>query len=103
MGQVDQDLKTLADNVMAFFSADVGDEAHAAGVVLVPWVIEPLCLRYAGTTIRSLHGNLLNENFPCEVQFWPERQRIHAISLEEIALSLINGLIGAGPAAMGLG
>ncbi len=35
MGEVDEHLKALADNVVAFFSANAGDQAHSAGVVLI--------------------------------------------------------------------
>jgi hypothetical protein len=55
VGEVDQDLKALADNLMALFAANVRDQSHAAGIVLIPWMIEPLWLRNA-LTIRSIHG-----------------------------------------------
>ena len=35
MRQVDQDLNTLLDNLMALLATNTGDEAHAAGIVLV--------------------------------------------------------------------
>jgi hypothetical protein len=35
MGEVDEHLKTLADNVVALFAANAGDKPHAAGVMLV--------------------------------------------------------------------
>ena len=50
MGQVDQHLKTLADNLVALFAANARDQPHAAGIVLIPRVIEPLCLGSAVTS-----------------------------------------------------
>ena len=47
VGEVDQHLKTLADNLVALLAANAGDQAHAAGIVLIPWMIEPLRLRNA--------------------------------------------------------
>jgi len=35
MGEVDQDLKALADNLVALFAANAGDQPHAAGIVLI--------------------------------------------------------------------
>ena len=51
MGEVDEHLKTLADNVMALFAANAGDQPHAAGVVLVARVIKPLRARNAKMAI----------------------------------------------------
>jgi hypothetical protein len=36
MGEVDQHLKALADNLVALFAANAGDQSHAAGIVLIP-------------------------------------------------------------------
>ena len=59
MGQVDQNLDALADDLVAFFAADAGDQAHAAGIVLIAWMVETLWLRKVMTLIRYLHGYLL--------------------------------------------
>ena len=60
MGQVDENLKALADNLVALFSANAGHQPHATGVVLVAWMIETLRVRNATTMIRCVHGNLLD-------------------------------------------
>ena len=60
MGQVDENLKALADNLVAFFSANAGHQPHAAGIVLVAWMIETLRVRNATTMFRCIHGNLLD-------------------------------------------
>jgi hypothetical protein len=36
---------------MALFAADVCDEAHATGIVFIPWMIEALRLRSAETIV----------------------------------------------------
>ena len=48
MGEVDQHLEALADNLVALFAADVGDKPHAAGIVLIARVIEALRLMECG-------------------------------------------------------
>ena len=63
MGEVDEDLKALADDVVAFFAANAGDQAHAAGVVLIAWMIETLRVRDAATMIRCIAWHLLDETF----------------------------------------
>ena len=52
IGEVDEHLKTLADNVVALFAANAGDQAHAAGVVLVARMVKPLRARSANMAIR---------------------------------------------------
>ena len=42
MQQVDQDLERLADDRMRRPALDVGDEADAAGIMFVAWVVETL-------------------------------------------------------------
>jgi hypothetical protein len=59
MGQVDENLETFADDVMAFFALDAGYQAHAARIVLVVWMVETLGIREMMTLIRYLHGYLL--------------------------------------------
>ena len=51
MGEVDENLEALADDLVAFFAADVRDQAHAAGIVLIPWMIEALRLRSTETVV----------------------------------------------------
>ena len=51
MGEIDQDLKALVDNGVAFFSAQAGDEAHAASIVLVAGIVETLRGRQAGEVL----------------------------------------------------
>jgi hypothetical protein len=59
MGKVDENLEALADDVMALFAAYIGDQPHAAGIVLIARMIEALRRRNAETTIRCMHGNPL--------------------------------------------
>ena len=59
MGEVDEHLEALADDVVAFFAANAGHEAHAAGIVLIARVIETLGMRKTVTIIRCLHWYLL--------------------------------------------
>ena len=42
MGQVDQNLEALADDLVALFPANAGHKAHAAGVVFIARMIEAL-------------------------------------------------------------
>ena len=42
MRQVDQDLNALDDDVVRFLTLDVGNEADAAGIVLVARIVETL-------------------------------------------------------------
>jgi hypothetical protein len=63
MGEVDEHLESLADNVVALLPANAGDEPYAAGIVLVPRIIKPLGLWCADTTIRSVHGIPFDEDF----------------------------------------
>jgi hypothetical protein len=42
MGDIPQNLKALTDNVMAFISLDVSDEAHATSVMFIGGVIKTL-------------------------------------------------------------
>jgi hypothetical protein len=61
VGQIDQDLKTSADDLMAFFAADVGDQTHTAGVVLILRMIEPLRCGDFGRTTGCIHSSLFVE------------------------------------------
>ncbi len=63
MGEVDEHLKALADDLVAFFAADVRDEAHAAGIVFIARMIEALRLRSTETAIRRFHGSLYEQQF----------------------------------------
>ena len=42
MQQIDQQLQRLADDAVRLLALDVDDEADAAGVVLVPRIVEAL-------------------------------------------------------------
>ena len=42
VGEVDEDLDALADDLVRAFATDVGDEADAAGIVFVDGTVEPL-------------------------------------------------------------
>ena len=53
--QVDQDLDALEDDVVRFAPFDVGDEADAAGVVLMLRIVEALRRRQALIWIVVLH------------------------------------------------
>jgi hypothetical protein len=59
--EVDEDLETLANNPVTLVSADAGDESHAASIMLIARMIEPLRIGDAGATIGCLHGNPYEE------------------------------------------
>jgi hypothetical protein len=63
MGEVDKYLKPLANDFMALLAANAGDQSHAAGIVLIAWMIESLRLGRMETTIRCMHGNLFDNAF----------------------------------------
>jgi hypothetical protein len=65
MGEVDEHLKALADNLVTFFAANAGHKSHAAGIVFIPWMIEALRLRSPEMRFRCMHGILLNEFLEC--------------------------------------
>jgi hypothetical protein len=50
---------------MAFFAADVRDQAHAAGIVFIARMIEALRERMAETATRQFHGGLFELSFRC--------------------------------------
>ena len=54
MSQVDEDLNSLFDDLMALISTNAGDEAHAAGIVLVRRVIKTLRRRQAVSCLPVL-------------------------------------------------
>jgi hypothetical protein len=56
VGEVDENLKSFADNVVTFFSANARDQAHAAGIVFIPWMIKPLRGWCVKTGVRGIHG-----------------------------------------------
>jgi hypothetical protein len=58
MVQVQQDLQTLLDDVVALRPLDVGDEADAAGVVLVGRVVQASC-SWAGSYNPCLGGTMV--------------------------------------------
>ena len=45
--QVDQYLNSLSNDFVAFMTADAGHKAHAARVMLMARIVQPLCLRKA--------------------------------------------------------
>ncbi len=51
MCELEQDLKALTDDLVAFFSANAGNKAHSARVVLVTWMVKPLWRHTSKTTI----------------------------------------------------
>jgi len=84
VGEVDENLKPLADDVVTFFSANARDQAHAAGIVFIPWMIKPLRVWCAERIIRCIHGNLLSELFRCRLHCVVEIHKHVAISGAEI-------------------
>ena len=68
MGEVNEHLEALADDVVALFALDAGHEAHPTGVVLIPWMIETLRLWKRVTLIRYLHGYLLRNKIGVQFQ-----------------------------------
>src|SRR5208282_5215094 len=58
MGEVDEDLEALADNLVTLLALDVRDQPHAAGIVFIARMIEALRLRWAETAIGRCHGSL---------------------------------------------
>ena len=42
MREIDQDLNSLLDNLMALLAANAGNKADATGVVLERWIVETL-------------------------------------------------------------
>jgi hypothetical protein len=48
VGQVDQNLDALQNDIVGFLTVDIGDKANAASIVLVGGVIEPLAGRKSG-------------------------------------------------------
>src|SRR6266851_7060088 len=54
VGQVDQDLNSLLNNLMALLSANTGDKPHAAGVVLVHRIIKTLRRRQTVICLPAL-------------------------------------------------
>jgi hypothetical protein len=47
VGQVDEDLNSLLNDLVAFVSANAGDEPHTAGIVLIRRVVKTLRWRQA--------------------------------------------------------
>jgi len=65
MGEIDEHFQAFADDFVAFFAANIGDESHAAGIVLMARMIEALSRRDAVTAIGFVamvifHGSLSN-------------------------------------------
>jgi hypothetical protein len=51
MGEVNENLKAFADDLMTLFAANIRDQAHAAGIVFIAWMIEALRLRRTETVV----------------------------------------------------
>src|SRR4051812_28036615 len=49
MRQVDQNLETLADDLLALLTPDAGNQAHATGIMLILWPVQALRFRNAVT------------------------------------------------------
>ena len=45
MVEIDQKLQALADDAVGFLAFDIGDKAHAAGIMLMPGIVEALFRR----------------------------------------------------------
>jgi len=84
MSEVDEDLEALADDLVALVAANARDEPHAAGIMFIPWMIEPLRVRCAERIIRCMHGNLLNELFRSRLHWIAEVHKHVATSGAEI-------------------
>jgi hypothetical protein len=63
MGEVDEHLEALADDLVTFFAADIGDESHATGIMFILRMIESLRPRIAGATIHDFHGSLCEQRW----------------------------------------
>jgi hypothetical protein len=58
MREVDKNLNTLPDDVVAFFATNAGDKTHTARIMLISRMIEALWTREAAKMIRCLHWYL---------------------------------------------
>jgi hypothetical protein len=54
VGQIDQDLNALLNNLMALLTANAGDKPHAAVVVLLPRIVKTLPRRQAVICLPAL-------------------------------------------------
>ncbi len=77
MSEVDENLNALADNLVAFHARNAGDQSHAAGIVLIPWMIETLRWRSAETMIGCMHGNLFDEPFSVQNALHDPKTQTH--------------------------
>ena len=99
MGEVDEDLETLADDVVALFALDACHQAHSARIVLIARVVETLGLRKAKTLIRYLHGYLLMNKIGLRFQLSGRQRHIErGVHLSGNAGSILSGPVVAGPA-----
>jgi hypothetical protein len=69
--QILQDQQPLLDDAVALLALHVGDEAHAAGIVLVPGVVKALRLGNVGLvhgfTLLIPRAALIERNPPSQV------------------------------------
>ena len=68
MGQVQEDGESLAEDLVGFYPLDVDHKAHAAGIVLKSWVVQPLS---RGQSTRVLGVTLVHSGPPPEKQNTP--------------------------------
>ena len=59
--QIDQNLNALEDDVVRFVPGNIGHKTDAAGIVLLPWVIEALSRRQAEKWIFFAHFSVHSE------------------------------------------
>jgi len=57
VSQIFEDAQPFFDNVVTFAALDVGDEAHAAGVMFIPRVVETLCVRLVRRLSCNIHSD----------------------------------------------
>ena len=88
VGEVDQNLKAFADNLVALFATDAGHQTHATGIVFIPGVIKTLRVWSAETLIQCMHGILLDELFRADFVSRIERHCQRAFPFAGIALVL---------------
>ena len=58
MSQVNEDLNSLLDDLMALLPANARDQSHAAGIVFILRMIQTLRIGNAAMLLCCFHGNL---------------------------------------------
>jgi hypothetical protein len=59
VGEIDENLDSLLDDLMALLTANAGDKTHAASVVFVRWVVKTLGRRQTVLCFPTLQWNFL--------------------------------------------